>query len=255
MTGWLKHPLRVTGRLLWMTGELLLCALMYLSHCAFRSGPAATLLRASWLSYTARRLLRIFCAEVEVTGSVPERGLLVSNHLSYVDVVVLGSLAPSVFVAKREVKNWPVFGWFARLGGTVFVHREKRVQSREAADAIETALNRGVLVILFPESTSSNGETVLPFKSALLEPVTQQTHPLFISMIRYELDDGDPGEEVCYWKDMTLLPHLVNLFSKRNVRAFVRFARVRAGETDRKQLARQLHSEVVKLQAATKSAA
>lgn len=251
MTGWFKHPLRVTGRLLWMAGELLLAALIYLSHCAFRSGDSATFLRASWLRYTARRMLRIFRAEIQLSGPIPSHGLLVSNHLSYVDILVLGSLAPTVFVAKREVKGWPVFGWFASLGGTVFVHREKRAQSREAADAIQTVLKSGVLVILFPEGTSSNGETVLPFKSALLEPATQQSHPLFISRIAYELDDGDAGEEVCYWKDMTLLPHLINLFSKRRVRGTVRFAEVHTGETDRKILAKQLHLAVMNLKTGT----
>lgn len=247
MTGWLKHPLRVTGRLLWMTGELLLGALTYVSHCAFRSGDSAALLRAAWLRYTARRMLRIFRAEIEFTGPIPSHGLLVSNHLSYVDILVLGSLAPAIFVAKREVKHWPVFGWFARLSGTIFVHREKRAQAREAAHAIQRVLQSGALVILFPEGTSSDGKTVLPFKSALLEPATQLYHPLFVSLIAYELDDGDPGEEVCYWKDMTLLPHLINLFSKRRVRGKVRLKQVRAGECDRKLLAKQLHSEIMQL--------
>jgi len=65
--------------------------------------------------------------------------------------------------------------------------------------------------------------------------------------IRYELDDGDAGEEICYWKDMTLLPHLINLLSKSAPRAFVRFSQFQQSTTDRKELARQLHSEVLRL--------
>ena len=105
-------------------------------------------------------------------------------------------------------------------------------------------------MILFPEGTSSNGETVLPFKTSLLEPATRQTHALFAGLIQYEIEDGDVGEEVCYWKDMTLVPHLINLFSKRTLHASVRFTQLRAGSTDRKELAKQLHSEILRLKEA-----
>jgi len=103
-------------------------------------------------------------------------------------------------------------------------------------------------VVLFAEGTSSDGQTVLPFKSALLEPAVRQARPLSVGFIRYELGDGDAGEEICYWKDMTLLPHLINLLSKRGRQASVRFMEVRGAIADRKQLARQLHSEVLRLQ-------
>ena len=69
--------------------------------------------------------------------------------------------------------------------------------------------------MLFPEGTSSDGDTVLPFKSALLAPATQQEHLLSASFIRYALDDGSVADEVCYWRDMTLVPHLLNLLGKR----------------------------------------
>ena len=112
---------------------------------------------------------------------------------------------------------------------------------------IENALQTGSLVVLFPEGTSSDGHTVLPFKSSLLEPAAQQATPLSAGLIQYALDDGDVGEEVCYWKDMTLVPHLINLCSKRAVQASVRFKQLREGNADRKQLARQLHAEVLRM--------
>jgi len=173
--------------------------------------------------------------------------LLISNHLSYLDILVLAAQTPAVFVAKREVKSWPVFGWFARLAGTLFVHREKRMQVAQATADLEASLDSGALVVLFPEGTSSDGQTVLPFKSALLAPATRRWQRLFAGFIRYELDDGDAGEGICYWKDMTLLPHLINLLSKRAPRVFVRFSQFRQPATDRKELARQLHSEVLRL--------
>jgi 1-acyl-sn-glycerol-3-phosphate acyltransferase len=167
--------------------------------------------------------------------------------LSYLDILVLASLAPAVFVAKREVKSWPVMGLLAQLGGTLFVDRERRTQVGEVNDEIQAALDGGALVVLFPEGTSSDGQTVLPFKSSLLEPATQQKHPLTVGRLRYAITDGDAGAEVCYWGDAVFFPHLLNLLGKRAVRVSVRFARIQNHGADRKELARQLHAEVLGL--------
>jgi lyso-ornithine lipid O-acyltransferase len=247
MTAWRKHPLRITIRLLWLGGELFLAALTYVLRCGFCSKETIQTSRAAWMQHCAQRLLKIFGTEVRVSGSFPENGLLVSNHLSYLDVLVLGSLHPAVFVAKRDVKSWPVFGWLASLAGTVFINRERRAHVGEITDEIQALLNAGVLVILFPEGTSSDGKTVLPFKSSLLEPAARQTHPLAVSLIQYELADGDVTEEVCYWRDMVFFPHVINLLGKRRVQAFVRFKQLPECRSDRKELARQLHAEILNL--------
>jgi 1-acyl-sn-glycerol-3-phosphate acyltransferase len=247
---WLRHPLRVTLRLLWMGAELSLAMLRYVSSCAVRAKAALPAARAAWLQQTASRLLPVFGIRPEVRGEIPAGGLLVCNHLSYLDILVLAALAPCVFVAKQEVKSWPVFGWFAQLGGTVFVRRERRSQAAQTVDEIELVLRSGQLVILFPEGTSSSGDTVLPFKSSLLEPAVNPAHPLAVGCLHYELETGDVREEVCYWKDMTLVPHLVNLCSKRGLRAQARFKPVPNRSPDRKELARQLHAAVLALKPA-----
>jgi len=247
MKSWLNHPLRVTGRLLWLSAELFLAALSYFVRCGFCSKDALPTARAAWLQCSARRVLRIFEVTSRVFGTVPNGGLLVSNHLSYLDILVLAACTPAVFVAKREVKHWPVFGWFAAMAGTVFVDRERRTQAGDLANDIERLLNRGVLVVLFPEGTSSDGKTVLPFKSSLLEPATRRCQPLSASLIQYEIPDGDAAEEVCYWKDMTFVPHLINLLSKRAVSASICFTQLRDGSRNRKDLALQLHAEIVRL--------
>ncbi len=213
MSGLRKHPLRVMCRLIW----------------------------------ASRRLLRIFDVQFQTTGPIPKSGLLVSNHLSYLDILVLCALTPAIFVAKREVKKWPVFGSFARLGGTLFADREKRVQVGQLTGSMRAVLNQGALVILFPEGTSSDGRSVLPFKSSLLEPATDSSVPLSASSIQYFLEDGDVGEEVCYWKDMTFVPHLINLLSKKRVEVSVVFSEYRQDRPNRKALARQIHAEVLKL--------
>jgi len=247
VNSWIRHPVRVTGRLFWLAGELLLAALTYGLRCCSGLRDSLPPARAAWLQCSARRLLRIFRIEMQFKGHIPSSGMLVCNHLSYLDILVLAALAPCLFVAKREVKHWPVFGWFAKLAGTLFVHRERRTQSRETVDRIEAALQTGALVVLFPEGTSSDGHTVLPFKSSLLQPAARQAHPLSAALIQYALRDGDVGEEVCYWKDMTLLPHLINLCSKRSIQVSVHFKQLRESNSDRKQLARQLHAEVLQM--------
>jgi lyso-ornithine lipid O-acyltransferase len=138
-------------------------------------------------------------------------------------------------------------GLLAQMGGTVFIDRQRRTHVGQVNNEIETALNDGVLVIIFPEGTSSNGQTVLPFKSPLLEPATQSKHPLTASCLQYALADGDAGNEICYWGDAVFLPHMINLLSKRSVRVFVRFVPVPDPGPDRKELAQRLHATVLGL--------
>lgn len=240
--------MRITGRFLWraawLGGELLLIGLRFLLLYAITLGHPTLRQRAACLHWACRRTLRVFVERVEITGPLPTSGLLVSNHLSYVDISLLGSLTPVVFVSKAEVKYWPVFGWFAALGGTVFVPRERRGEVGEIANQIRQLLKDGHLVVLFPEGTSSGGETVLPFKSSLLEPVVGQTHVVHSGCVSYSLAAGVVSEDVCYWGDMTLAPHIVKLLGKPFVRARVSFADVREPANDRKELAKQLHAAV-----------
>jgi len=244
---WAKRPFRVTGRVLWLAFEFLVAALNYAGCRAFCSSANLPKARAAWLQQASRRVLRVFQTETSLIGSIPQNGLLVCNHLSYLDILVIAALTPARFVAKSEVRRWPIFGWFASLAGTIFVERNKRSQAGRTAAEIEVALTKGPLVVLFPEGTSSGGETVLPFKSSLLEPAARNVHAVTCGLIGYELPDGDVSEEVCYWKDMTLLPHLINLLSKRTLRTFIHFTAVPRQTSDRKILAQQLHSEVVRL--------
>ncbi len=178
----------------------------------------------------------------------PNRGLLVCNHLSYLDILVIGATTPCVFISKSDVRRWPVFGWFAAWAGTLFVRRERRTDAARMTEEIRTALSQEILVVLFPEGTSTGGTAVLPFKSALLGAVEATDHPIAPAAIAYHLDDGDAAEEVCYWKDMTLFPHLWNLLGKRSLNAGLEFGLAKAvSREDRKTTALRLHSEVLEL--------
>jgi 1-acyl-sn-glycerol-3-phosphate acyltransferase len=244
MKGFRQHPFRVSGRFLWFAGEVLFALLIFLFGCAFWPKNSQRRARAVWLQNLNRRVLRIFQTEILTTGAIPNSGLLISNHLSYLDILVISALTPAIFVAKREVKSWPVMGLLAQLGGSVFIDRQRRTHVGQVNDEIENALADGALVVIFPEGTSSDGNTILPFKSSLLEPATHLKHPLTVSCLQYALADGNAGSEVCYWGNAVFLPHMINLLSKRTVSVTVRFTMVQNRSTDRKELAQHLHTAV-----------
>lgn len=114
---------------------------------------------------------------------------------------------------------------------------------------IEAALADGALVVVFPEGTSSNGETVLPFRTSLLEPAARGAHDITAAWIHYDLADGDARQEVCYWGNHRFLPHALNLLGKKSVRATVRFGQFQRATNDRKELAKYLHAAVLGLKA------
>src|SRR5437773_8725197 len=203
--------------------------------------------RAAWLGRWSCFASRVVGIRVMTRGSMPRSGLLVCNHLSYLDVIVLSSIRPCVFVAKRDVAAWPLFGWLARAAGTIFVDRQRRLASADVVDLVREAVAGGLLVVLFPEGTSSDGSTVLPFKSALLESAVQLRCPVAAAAIEHALDQGSVADEVCYWRDMILVPHLLNLFFKREIRSNCSFSVPKIPSGGRKEIARELHDEVVSI--------
>ena len=205
--------------------------------------------RAAWLHAWCRFACRVLGIRLTRQGAMPSSGLLVSNHLSYLDIIVLSSIRPCVFVAKRDVANWPLFGWLAHAAGAIFVDRKRRFLSDNAVDLIREAIAGGTVVVLFPEGTSSDGSAVLPFKSALLESVVRLRCPVGSASVDYGLDNGSVADEVCYWRDMTLVPHLLNLFFKREIRANYSFSPAQVRSGNRKEIARELHDENASMRA------
>ena len=244
MKGLRRHPFRVIGRLLWFGFEVLQAVCVYVVRCVFCPKASRRAARARWLQRTGRHVGRIFQLEIQSAGAIPDRGLLVCNHVSYVDILVLVSLTPAIFVAKREVKSWPVMGLLALMGGTLFIDRQRRMHVGQINDDMQAALDDDALVVVFPEGTSSDGRGVLPFKSSLLEPATQQQHPLTVGRLCYRLENGADDEAVAYWGDAVFFTHLLHLLSQDKVRAAVRFAPMRDHSSDRKELAQELHAAV-----------
>jgi 1-acyl-sn-glycerol-3-phosphate acyltransferase len=229
-------------------------AVIFFSFCALaeigliipfvrRDGRASA--RAAWLHDWCRFACRVLGVRTNVHGIIPRRGLLVCNHLSYLDILVISATTPCVFVAKRDVRSWPLFGWLAKAAGAIFVDRRRKTDAARIGSLIRDAVNGHNLVVLFPEGTSSDGSTVLPFKSALLEPALELDARITAGAIDYRLRDGSVGDEVCYWRDMTLVPHLLNLFGKSVIEGNLAFARVHNSSRNRKVVAQKIRDEII----------
>jgi len=173
---------------------------------------------------------------------------MVSNHLGYLDVLVLASVVPGTFVAKNEVFDWPVIGRFVRIAGTVMVARARRTTVGRSVAAVERVLDDGGLVIVFPEGTSTCGREVLTFKSALLEAALRPVR-VWAVHLRYESSDGSPAPQAAYWGADVFLPHLARLMISDKIRARVHCAEAAVAnhDHDRKQLARRLQEQVTAL--------
>src|SRR5207244_5926043 len=137
---------------------------------------------------------------------------------------------------KRDVAGWPLFGWLARAAGTIFVDRSSRLAASRGVDSMRKAIESGAVVVLFAEGTSSDGATVLPFKSALLEPALQSRCRITAGAIDYLLNNGSVAAEVCSWRDMRPVPHLLNLFTKPEIGAKFAFATLIARPSNRTHL-------------------
>lgn len=205
--------------------------------------PGAATRRRRTVRVWARGVLRLLRIRVDWTGEIPAAPFaLVTNHLGYLDIAVLASGLDVVFVAKREVSRWPVFGPPARAIGTIFVNRESARDVVRVSDLIAGAMESGRSVVLFAEGTSSPGLQVLPLRTALLEPLVRRGTPVATAALSYQTHPGDPpaSSVLCWWGDMTFLPHLWNACSLRPSTARVAFGNA-VTANDRRTLAVQLH--------------
>lgn len=187
----------------------------------------------------------IFGVRARIVGPVPARPFfLVSNHLSYVDILVLGSTLGATFVSKHDIARWPVLGHLARVTGTIFVNRERRRDAVRVLGEIDRAWSEGAGIVLFPEGTSSRGDRIYPLKSALLEWAVRQDHPVHAVVLRYETGDPDhPAEDaVCWWGDVPFGTHAGRLLTLRRITAHLHFCPTVTREPTRSQMADRLHA-------------
>lgn len=222
---------------------------------------------ARWMPvYFHRYVLFVLGVKVTIKGGLaPDRPLLIaSNHLSWLDILVISSLAPVSFIAKSEVGEWPVFGTLARLQRSVFVERQRRTKTGEVNETIANRLSTGDALVLFPEGTTSDGRRILPFRSALLgaaqaltseEGATSYVQGLNIAYPRLGGLPTPRGAHafIAWHGDMDLVPHLADFFAMPPVDCEVTLLEphVVEAKTNRKALTRALEEGVRRAHSAT----
>lgn len=210
--------------------------------------PNKILWRQTIFGLWARAFVFIANMRVRIVGAPPEPPFfLVSNHLTYADVPLLRSIVAGAFVAKGEIANWFLAGRICRDMGAIYIDRQNRRDIPRAGGEIVERLDAGEGVVVFPEGTSTRGETVLPFNSSFLEFAARRNLPVSYAAIRYETAANDPsaGDVVCWWEDISFGAHLFRLFQLPGFTAIVDFGDAPVIDSDRKQLARTLQKRVM----------
>lgn len=215
----------------------------------------------------SRAVCRLLKVRVRNVGSPPRRRsvLILANHVSWLDILVITAAAPTIFVAKAEVARWPLIGLVAKARGTVFVDRERRHRTAAANADIARRLAAGESVVLFAEGTSSDGNRVLPFRTALFGAVKDAlaqvdggkpiwVQPLSVGYTKlHGLPMGRQHRSIVAWYgDLDLVPHLREFIRCGAVDATLSWGEPIAydGAGDRKALVRALEGEVRALTAA-----
>lgn len=188
-------------------------------------------------------------ARLSISGAPPPSPcLLVSNHLSYIDILILSGLTGCVFVAKAEIDRWPVMGLLSRSVGTLFIDRTNRRDTLRVGELIKSRLAEGRSVAVFAEGTTTCGETVIPFKASLLAPATQLSMPVHCATLTYRTPPGaEPARDsICWWGNATLAGHMPKLFRLPGFCATVTFAEEPIQDSNRKLLAQRLREAILK---------
>lgn len=193
------------------------------------------------------RLILGLRVKVHGTISTAPHTLFISNHLSYLDILALGSLMPCSFVSKADVADWPIFGLLAKLQDTVFIRRQRHL-TKSQNDLIVAALRHMPKLVIFPEGTSTEGTTVLPFKSSLLQSVFGHKSTIMIQPVSIACSDTNGYAHLYPWyADMTLVDHLWKLVHRTGITAEITFLPPVPVQqfADRKQLADYAHAAIL----------
>lgn len=194
-------PLRASWRL-WRFGVhglhcILMCALAF----PFL-GPAARARRVGWACAKALRMLGIGLRSEG--AALPGPVLLVANHISWVDILALNAVQPARFVSRADVQSWPVLGWVIACGGTLFIERERKRDAMRVLHEVAAALQAGDVIAVFPEGTTGDGRTLLPFHANLLQAAITTGAAAQPVALRYS-DAGAALSEAALWIGETTL--------------------------------------------------
>ena len=174
----------------------------------------------------SRKLVRVLGLDARIEGPLPAASaigtMVAANHVSWLDVFLVSSVWPTRFIAKSEVRDWPVAGWIAERAGTLFVRRARRHDTGRINEMVHAALSQGDCVGLFPEATTTTGDRLLKFHSSLFEPAVANDANVHPVAIRYEHADGSLCRAMAY-DDLSFMQSLSLIARQRRIVARVTF--------------------------------
>ncbi len=227
----MKHPLRKTRLILHVARGMLLAATIYPRVSAERQQQMIR----DW----SRRMLALCGMELVVHqhGETLARGaMVVGNHVSWIDIYVIDAWRPTPFVSKAEIAKWPVVGWLARTIGTVFIQREKRSDAKKIMHQLADILQGGGLIAVFPEGTTTEGQSVQPFHANMFQAPVLANAPVQPICLMYEDRHGKPSTAPAYAGETTLLQALNAMLDAAPLKAHLYVGSPLAGR-DRRALA------------------
>ncbi len=243
--------IRCGPRLLLIGLHLLSAVIQVALLFPFCGTPRRLRLRRTW----SRQLLALLGIRVEPVADPRTRiegGLLVGNHISFIDIYVINALFPCGFVAKSEVAAWPLIGWLSRHNDTVFMERGSLKAAHRTHRHIREALGAGHNVAIFPEGTTTNGDQPLPFHAALFQSAIDAAVPVHAIAISYHDASGAPSKAPAYIDDMSLMDCMVSTLSAGGLVARVALVRTFSPPlAPRRDLARLSHQAIATALAAS----
>jgi 1-acyl-sn-glycerol-3-phosphate acyltransferase len=199
----------------------------------------------------SQRMLRVLGIPLHVRGDAPARGpvLLVANHISWLDILVMHAARHCRFVSKSDVKHWPLIGTLATGGGTLYIEREKRRDAMRVVHHMAESLRAGDIVAVFPEGTTGDGEALLPFHGNLIQAAISANAPVQPVALRFvDRATGKNSDGPLYLGDDSLLQSLWRTLAGRPFVAHVRFGALQEADgRDRRQWADDLREAVEEL--------
>ena len=210
------------------------------------SGAGQQQLKARW----SRQLISTLGLRIVTTGSPPSHGLLVANHISWLDIFAINAVAPTIFLSKDDVLHWPIIGWLARQAGTLFLSRGSRAAAQRAKEQIIDHLRDGKLVGVFPEGTTSLGDDVLPFHAALFQSAIDAEVDVAPVLIRYTDRQGAATQATAYVGETSLWECTQSVLGARGLSVHIDFLpAVPSIHCERRHLSHHCHQLIRRAQA------
>jgi 1-acyl-sn-glycerol-3-phosphate acyltransferase len=193
-------------------------------------------------------VMRLLHVRLAISGQVPGKDatsvMFVANHISWLDIWAINSIQPVRFVAKSDVRNWPVIGWLSKKTGVIFIQRERRRDTARVSSLGAQVLLAGECLCVFPEGTTTEGEYMLPFRSSLLQAAIDAEATIWPIALRYPMDDGSANTAVAYAGETTLWESICAIVAQPSIAAELVFLPPIAAQRDRRAIAQAAQDAV-----------